>query len=272
MIKLSVNTVLFAGFDLETAMEHIAWAGYDGAELSAIQGMCEHLNLDEHDSQIADIKDLAERFELELLAMEVASLDEERLTKAFDAASKLGIPIVNVGPGGTSGDEREFDRQMEGLQALAERAEPYGVTLCVKAHVGQCVHDTPTTLAAMERISSEAFGVNMDPSHIYRAGGGEDPAEALRAVLSRLRHVHIRDCREDLRATEGRPGAPEEQTCGRGGIDLKAYVKVLHESGPDVAASLEIIGARHYELSRVTAIAAESRGFLNACLKACDAR
>lgn len=37
MIKLGVNSVLFVGHDLETAMQHIAWAGYDGIELSAIQ-------------------------------------------------------------------------------------------------------------------------------------------------------------------------------------------------------------------------------------------
>ncbi len=113
----------------------------------------------------------------------------------------------------------------------------------------------------------------MDPSHIYRASGGEDPAEALQAVISRVCGTSIfRDCREDLRATGGGPGAPEDQTCGRGGIDLKAYVRVLNESGLDVAANLEIIGARDYELSKVMAIAAESRGYLNACLKACDAR
>jgi len=39
-----------------------------------------------------------------------------------------------------------------------------------------------------------------------------------------------------------------------------------------VSADLEIIGAKDYELSRVTTIAAESRGYLNACLKACGAR
>ena len=46
MIKLGANSVLFAGFDLETAMKHIHMAGYDGVELSAIKGMCEHLELD----------------------------------------------------------------------------------------------------------------------------------------------------------------------------------------------------------------------------------
>ena len=47
MIKLGVNSVLFQSVDLATAMKHIAWAGYDGVELSAIKGMCEHLVLDD---------------------------------------------------------------------------------------------------------------------------------------------------------------------------------------------------------------------------------
>jgi len=36
----------------------------------------------------------------------------------------------------------------------------------------------------------------------------------------------------------------------------------------DVPVNLEIIGAGGYELPRVAAIAAESRGYLNACLRA----
>ena len=66
MIKLGANTVLFAGYDLETALKHISWAGYDGAELSAIQGMCEHLDLDNWKAQAADIKALAQDYELAL--------------------------------------------------------------------------------------------------------------------------------------------------------------------------------------------------------------
>ena len=266
MIRLGVNTVLFKAFDLETAMKHIAQAGYDGVELSAIKGMCEHLQLDDYRSQLDDIRGLAERFDLDLLAMEVASLDEERLSSAFEAAVALGIPVVNVGPGGS-----DFDCQVELLAKRSEQAAAHGVTLCVKAHVGQCIHDTPTTLAAMERIDSAGFGVDMDPSHIYRAAGGEDPVVALQAVIARLRHVHIRDCDRSLKATEGPPGPPEAQACGRGGIDLLGYVRVLHEAAIDVAVNLEVIGAGDLELAQVVAIAAESRGYLNACLRAVEA-
>ena len=48
--------------------------------------------------------------------------------------------------------------------------------------------------------------------------------------------------------------------------------KVLHESGLDMAANLEVIGAKEYDLGQVATIAAESRGYLNACLRACGAR
>ena len=266
MIKLGANTVLFAGYDLETAMKHLAWAGYDGVELSAIKGMGEHLVLDEYQGQVSQIKELAAQYQLGLLAMEVASLEEERLQKAFAAAAALGVPVVNVGPGGKTGVEGDLERQAALIDRLADQAVDHGVKLCVKAHVGCCIYNTPTTLRAMELIKSKGFAVDMDPSHIHRAN--ENPVEALRAVVSRVGHVHIRDC---LTRDQG-PGAPELQACGRGKIDLAGYVRVLHEAGIAVAADLEIIGAKEYELSRAATIAAESRGYLNACLKACGAR
>lgn len=266
MIKLGANSVLFAGFDLETAFRHIAWAGYDGIELSAIKGMCEHLVLDDYQAQAGQIREWSEQYGLDLLAMEVASLDEDRLAKAFAAAQALGVPVVNVGPGGKSGVEEDFRRQVALLGKMADRAADHGVVLCAKAHVGQCIFDTPTTLRAMEMIDSDGFGVDMDPSHIYRAD--ENPVEALQAVIGRVRHVHIRDCVE----REQGPGTPELQACGRGNIDLFGYVRVLHEAGIEVAADLEVIGAKDYDLSLAATIAAESRGYLNACLKTCGAR
>jgi len=145
-------------------------------------------------------------------------------------------------------------------------AEPYGVTLCVKAHVGAAIWNTPTTLEAMAQIDSPAFGIDMDPSHIHR--GGEIPKDALKQVISRVRHVHIRDCA----GLGPSPGAPELQACGQGDIDLAGYCQVLADAGYTGPVDLEVIGAAEYALSRCAIIAAESYGYLNACLKACGAR
>ena len=45
-MKLGANSVLFGGYNLETAFKYLAMAGYDGIELSAIDSMSEHLVLD----------------------------------------------------------------------------------------------------------------------------------------------------------------------------------------------------------------------------------
>ncbi|HOX38790.1 MAG TPA: sugar phosphate isomerase/epimerase [Candidatus Brocadiia bacterium] len=266
MIKLGANSVLFGAFDLKTAMKHLKMAGYDGVELSAIKGMCEHLNLDDWKSQAADIRKMSQDFELELLSMEEAGLDLERLKLAFEAGAEIGIPIINIGPGGKKDVEEDFQRQTDLMIKAAEMAEGYGVTLCCKAHVGGSIYNTATTLRALEKIKSPAFGCDMDPSHIHREG--DTPSEALKQVISRVKHIHIRDCL----GRQQNPGKPENQACGRGDIDLLAYVKVLVDAKWSGPVCLEVIGAGNYELPQVVTIAAETRGFLNACLKACGAR
>jgi sugar phosphate isomerase/epimerase len=198
--------------------------------------------------------------------MEEAALDEERLLKAFQAGAEIGIPVVNIGPGGRSGSQEDLDRQTELMAKMAEQAARYGVTLCVKAHVGACIDNTPTTLAAMAKIASPAFGIDMDPSHIWRAG--EDPAQALAQVIKGVKHIHIRDCLGRAQS----PGTPRDQACGRGDIDLFAYCKTMVEGGYSGPVCLEVIGAGQMELPDVSIIAAESYGYLNACLKALGGR
>lgn len=266
MIKLGVNSVLFGKNDFATACRYIKLAGYDGVEISAIKGLCEHLELDRWQEQAAELKQNVAEAGLEFLSMEETAVDEDRLTKAFQAGAEIGIPVVNIGPGGKSKSQEDFARQTDLIAKMAGKAEQYGVTLCMKAHVGACIDDTPTTLAAMQKIASPAFGIDMDPSHIWRAG--EDPAAALKPVLSRTKHIHIRDCL-------GRgpsPGTPQNQACGRGDIDLFAYCKAMVDGSYSGPVCLEVIGAGEMELAEVAIIAAESYGYLNACLKALGAR
>jgi sugar phosphate isomerase/epimerase len=265
-MKLGANSVLFGGYSMETAFQYLAQAGYDGIELSAIDGMSEHLVLDRWREVAPEIKRLSQEYNLALLAMEQPSQDPAKMEAAFQAAAEIGIPIVNCGPGGKSDDEATLQQSIDSLGKLADQAERYGVTLCVKAHVGASIYNTPTTLRAMEAITSPAFGIDMDPSHIWRAG--ENPVEAIAAVISRVKHVHIRDCK----GRQPSPGKPEDQANGRGDIDLVGYIRVLHENGYTGPLNLEIIGAKDYALEACCIIAAESRGHMQACLQACGAR
>jgi len=265
-MKLGANSVLFGGYDLATAFRCIQWAGYDGIEVSAIGGMSEHLVIERWRECAPVVKKLAAETGLQLLAMEQPSQDPAIMEAAMQAAVEAGIPIINCGPGGKTGDEASLRQAIDSLGRLADRAAHYGVTLCVKAHVGAAIHNTPTTLQVLAAISSPAFGLDMDPSHIHRAG--ENPVDALRAVVHRVKHVHIRDCR----GRQQNPGKPEDQANGRGDIDLLGYLRVLHEAKYTGPVDLEIIGAKDYPLERCCIIAAESRGHMQACLQACGAR
>ena len=267
-MKLGVNSVLFGAFDLETAFRYTAMAGYDGIELSAIDGMSEHLVLDRWQELVPEIQRLSNEYGLELLAMEQPRRDPERMKAAFEAAVALGIPIVNCGPGGKSDDEEAWQEVIASLRSLSSIAADYGVTLCVKAHVGASIYNTPSTLRAMEEVTSPAFGIDMDPSHIYR--NGENPVEAIAAVISRVKHVHIRDCK----GRERGPGDPSMQANGRGDIDLVGYIRVLHEHGYEGPVNLEVIDAKRAgaSLEQCCIIAAETRGHMQASLQACGAR
>src|SRR5581483_9863012 len=107
---LGANSVLFGGYYMETAFTHLAMAGYDGIELSAIDGMSEHLVLDRWREVAPEIQRLAQETGLKLLAMEQPSQDRAKMEAAFQAAAENGIPIINCGPGGKSGDEASLQQ------------------------------------------------------------------------------------------------------------------------------------------------------------------
>ena len=93
-MKLGANSVLFGGHNMETAFKCLAMAGYDGIELSAIDGMSEHLVLSRWREVAPEVKRLQSEYGLALLAMEQPSQDAEKMEQAFQAAAELGIPIV----------------------------------------------------------------------------------------------------------------------------------------------------------------------------------
>lgn len=265
-MKIGFNTVLFGGHTVENAIRYAAVCGYDGVEISAINGMSEHLLLEDFDADVQRIKAAAAEHNIALFAMEQTNRDAKVMEQAFQAALELNIPVVNTGPGGKSGDASTKAQVIDELGSLADRAGSLGLTLCFKAHVGQYVYNTPTTLEVLQAIDHPALGLDMDPSHIHRAN--ENPVDAIAQVIHRIKHVHIRDCK----GREKGPGKPEMQANGRGDIDLAGFIRVLHEAGYKGAIDLEIIGAKEYDIPACVAIAAESRGHMQACLQACGAR
>ena len=265
MIKLGVNSVLFKHFSFREAAEAIKICGYDGVEISAIEGMCEHLDLNKWRTQKTELLSIIEAYDLVFLSSEVASLDRNRLLTAFEALAELGIPVANIGSGGEAGNEESFKEVTQAIAVSAADALSFGLTLCVKAHVGAAIHNTETTLRMVKTVNSKGLGVDMDPSHIHRAG--ENPAVELPNVISAMKHIHIRDCK----GPGPSPGDPLMQACGKGDIDLFGYFDAMVKANYNGPVSLEIIGPEQ-SMPRAVTIAAESYGYMNAILKQLGAR
>ena len=45
-MKISCSTVLFNQIDLYGALQHLAWAGYEGAELACLRSHARHIEPD----------------------------------------------------------------------------------------------------------------------------------------------------------------------------------------------------------------------------------
>jgi sugar phosphate isomerase/epimerase len=257
-VRLGMNTVLFGGADLRTALEHVAWAGYQHVELAAIAGMCEHVRLGE---DVSAARALMAEFGLEPTAMEAATNDVERLRGLFALARELGIGIVNIGSGGKTGDEASTKEAIERIRELTRMAGDSGVKLAVKPHVGQAIHNADTGLRLMNEVTEPALGLNFDPSHLFRAN--ETPQEVAPRWGAKIITSHFRDCPW----REGSPGAPEQQIPGRGIVDIPATLRALKSVSYTGPLNLEVIGAASYPLPRQMGIAAESRGYLHRCLQ-----
>ena len=259
-MRLGMNTVILGSADLETALQHVAWAGYENVELSAIQGMGTTHLTNEGDAE--KIKDALAHNNLTATATEAATLDRARLEEVMKAAKAVGIPIVNIGSGGATGDEDSTVTAINLMRDYAKMAADNGVTLAVKPHVGQAIYNADTGMRLMEEVTESNIGLNFDPSHLARAD--DDPAKVVPRWGSKIVTSHFRDCPVRV---PGPPGTPEQQIPGRGALDLVDILSALRAMDYTGPVNLEIIGASGYEVSRAMGVAAESRGYLHRCLK-----
>jgi sugar phosphate isomerase/epimerase len=260
-VRLGCNTVLFASSDLATALTHIAWAGYRYVELAAIGGMAEHIAPSMAAGERQAVRDQLRDLALTATAIEAATTDRARLEAIFGLANDLDITIVNIGSGGTSGDEASTVQAISHLADLAALAGLYGLRLAVKPHVGQAIYNAETALRLVREVRDPALGLNFDPSHLFRAG--EEPQAVAHRWGKLIVTSHFRDCL----SREQRVGSPETQIPGRGSVDIPATLRALQEEGYAGPLNLEVIGASGYELSRAMGVAAEARGYLHRCLQ-----
>jgi sugar phosphate isomerase/epimerase len=170
----------------------------------------------------------------------------------------LGAPAITTGSGGRSDDEPSFRAVLATMRRLAEIAAATGVALSIKPHVNQAVYDSRSAERFMGEVDPRYVGLNVDASHLLRAG--EEPADAIRALAPHVATARIRDA---IRNVDG-PGTVEQQIPGRGDLDMAALAAAIAALPRPRYAVLEIVGAKALPLEGVQSIVAAAHTSLEA--------
>ena len=125
------------------------------------------------------------------------------------------------------------DRMVERLQSWAAVAKAGGLTLAIKAHVGNAVNSPERLLWLLEKANSPAVKVGYDFSHFQLAG--VSLADSMKALLPQTRFIHLKDATGDAKKFQF-------LLPGEGSTDYVAYFKLLKQLGYNGAVVVEVSG------------------------------
>jgi sugar phosphate isomerase/epimerase len=273
-MKLGLMTASFPDLDLGQVAEWSAGNGFEmleiacwpaaGGEKRRYAGVC-HVDVDRLDAD--SVRETMARHGLEIssLAYYPNNLHPDpvereaanaHLRKVIDAAAAIGVDIVGTFAGRDKARSvpESLDAFREVWPPLVAYAEERGVRIAIENCPmifsddewpgGTNLAATPAIWDAMfELIPSEAFGLNLDPSHLVWLM--IDYERAVRDYASRIFHVHAKDLEID------RDGLYRNGTIslgmgwqvprlpGLGEVRWDRFIAALYRAGYDHVVSIE---------------------------------
>jgi len=258
MIRLAFSTNAYTKHTLSEAVEGIAAAGYRAVEILADHPHAYPPAFSDHEA-----KRLRERldslgvdavavnantamayftpvpedltFEPSLISPDPKRRDDRLciMREAMALANRLGATVVTITGGQpTSGEPAHVlhNRLLEGLEQAARAADLAGVDLAFEPEPGQFVETTAAVRDILETVDHPRLGANVDVGHAWCAG--DDPAEAIRTLGRRVKHLHLEDIKDRVHY---------HLIPGEGGeIDFGAIREALDEIGYTGAAAVEL--------------------------------
>ncbi len=93
-------------------------------------------------------------------------------------------------------DEAQWSALTEGLNELGRIAADADMRLCYHHHMGTGVMTRAEVDRLMAETDAEVVHLLLDTGHLYWAG--DDPLDLARSYSDRIRHVHLKDIRQDV--------------------------------------------------------------------------
>lgn len=288
-MKIGHHSGVFHPYPLTEVIPHLAALGYQGVELCAeiAPWTKPHVTPRLGPERRAAIRQLARDHGIEIsaIAAHTSLVDVDRRARqrhvdyikgCIDLALDVGTSVVLTGSGSPPppGVAREtaWGWLLENVTICTRYAAERGVRFSMEA-IGHCLIATMADLKrCLDDLKGENLYVNFDPAHLPVVG--EDPAEWVRTLGSRIVHIHVKDTRimgpdEEKKSFWGVTLDFDCPPLGKGVIRFGEIVDALREIGYQGFLSVEY--AAHYfgyhegEWDRWEA-AAQSKRFMDALL------
>ena len=232
---VSVSSMAFDGYPLETALDELAGLGVQYVEPASVDKVFQHLVEEDFcDARAAWLKDQMAGRALSCVSlsahMDLSRPDSlDRFYRRLEFAHAIGARIVNSIAGPTSG----LDGFRGNIPAIGRRAADLGLTLALENH-GDLVDRGRQIVEFIGEIGIPAVRVNYDTGNAwYYAKGELDPAAELAEVAPVVAHVHLKDpLVED--------GVMRWVALGEGVLDLPAIGYIVRDRLSTIPMSIEL--------------------------------
>jgi inosose dehydratase len=213
-----------ANGSMEQAIRDIGSVGYEGTEM--FDG-----NLARYAERPDALRRLLAAAGVELVSVYTGAnfvyadiLPDElhRVERAAELAASFGAQRLVVGGGArraTGTTDEDYDRLAAALDRVTDIAERRGLDASYHPHLTTIV-ESPDELERL--LPRTRIGFCPDTAHL--AAGGGDPAALIRHYPDRVRHVHLKDLRQD---------PLQFLPLGQGVLDFADILQAVREAGYD---------------------------------------
>jgi sugar phosphate isomerase/epimerase len=175
---------------------------------------------------LPDAPEVDTRYQQDMFAAEHTMADQPRLARrALEIAGRTGARIIRVFSfWRTVRPEACFDRTVKALAGLAEQAAPAGVTIGIENEHACNVGTASEAARVLAAVPHPNLQLIWDPANALVAGESPFPEGYGKLPVSRIAHVHAKDCRVTGHT-------PEWLELGTGSIDWRGQIAALRRDG-----------------------------------------
>jgi L-ribulose-5-phosphate 3-epimerase len=183
---------------------------------------------------LPDAPPVASHIQQDMFSAAYTNADQPRLARrAFDIAERMGAPVVRVfSYWRTVAPDECFPRVAAALRELAEQAGERGLTVGLENEHACNIATAAETARLFAEVDHPALQVIWDPANGLVAGETPYPEGYRKLPLSRIVHVHAKDCVVTNHV-------PTWGALGEMGIDWRGQLRALVDDGYTRTISLE---------------------------------